>query len=120
VKVGKNSWLLSALGQKRTFADIGLESIDERDPATFSNKEAIGETIQFVITKNISGLGPTWTLTTFTGPGGLAGAERQDTNKLIISFTLGATKKGLKAADRARQQNQNMLLQSLPTFRLNR
>ncbi len=38
------------------------------------------------MTKNVSGVGPTWRLVRFNGPGGLFGAERRDTHKLIISF----------------------------------
>jgi hypothetical protein len=50
------------------------------------NNNAFGETVQFVVLKNVNGVGPTWALKTFKGPGGLAGASRTDTQKLVISF----------------------------------
>lgn len=110
---------------------IALASIDKDNTAAFSDKVAFGQTLQFVLTRNVSGVGPTWTLTHFIGPGGLFGAERIDTHKLIVSFTPGKAvtkvveKDGKKklvvvplsgAIDRAIRNNQNLLLQSLPAF----
>jgi hypothetical protein len=115
---------------------IGTQSYDKTDggvgfPVSDDKKTAFGQTIQFVITKNVSGVGPAWTLVHFVGPGGFFGAERVDTHKLIISFAKvpakEATKKGIAAAasagggvaatDRATNLNYKMLLQSLPSFR---
>jgi len=50
------------------------------------DKSAFGESVQFIVTKNMNGVGPTWTLTHFKGPGGLLTASRTTTNKLVISF----------------------------------
>jgi len=107
--------------------DIGFQSIDKNNTAAFSDKVAIGQTLQFILTRNVSGTGPTWTLAHFIGPGGLAGAERIDTHKLIVSFTPGTpprvvTVNGKKitqpgtsgSLDKAIRNNQNLLLQSLP------
>jgi hypothetical protein len=50
---------------------------------------AFGTTIQFVLTKGING-GPTWTLTSFKGPGGmspLASYSRMDTQQIIIALS---------------------------------
>lgn len=110
--------------------DIAAKSIDENDVAAFADKEAVGQTLQFILTRNVSG-GPTWTLAHFTGVGStFAGAERVDTHKLIVSFTPGAVKtvtlpsgkkvlrpvSGTNGFIGAQQNNQKLLLQSLPTF----
>jgi hypothetical protein len=122
--------------------DMGLSSYDAGDGVNFpisdEKKSAFGQAIQFVITKNVSGVGPVWTLVHFIGPGGFLGAERVDTHKLIISFAQvpkdkvavvtkeGVTKfvpiylGGAGATDRAGLLNNKMLLQSLPTFRPSR
>ena len=71
--------------------EIAAHSFDNKDEVKFAEKEAVGQTIQFVLTRNIAG-GPTWTLTHFVGAGPIAGAERVDTHKLIVSFAPGATK----------------------------
>jgi hypothetical protein len=103
-------------------ADLGLGSANLPLPQ-FHHDKAFGQTIHFELTRNVSGVGPTWTLTHFTGPGGFFGAERVDTHELIISFSPGAvvTKKGTVARPdaivRANQLNQNMLLRSLPLQR---
>jgi hypothetical protein len=77
---------------------IAAESIDRKEDAVaFAAKEAVGQTVQFVLTRNVSG-GPGWTLTHFVG-GFVAGAERIDTHKLIVSFAPGAIKKVVVAAD---------------------
>ncbi len=119
---------------------IGTKSYDDTDgvafPVSADKKTAFGQTIQFVVTKNVSGVGPTWTLVHFVGPGAFFGAERIDTHKLIISFARvpppaktvtkdGVTRVspvtlGIGATDRATLLNQKMLLQSLPAFRLSR
>jgi hypothetical protein len=100
--------------------DIGLRSVEPEDAAQYQKDKAFGQTIEFVITKNVSGVGPTWTLVRFTGPGGLFGAERVDTHTLAVSFASGATatKAGIVAAPlaaqtKANQLNNNMLLRSV-------
>lgn len=119
--------------------DIGLSSYDKKDAVKFSlgnDDPAFGQTIEFAVTKNVSGVGPTWTLARFTGPEGFFGAERIDTHKLAISFVQpappekdGAAGPSVRAVggraqrrpsgalDRAYMMNQRMLLQSLPAFR---
>lgn len=91
---------------------------------------AFGQTLQFVVVHNVSGVGPTWSLSHLKGPGGLLGASRTDTQKLVISFAAPEGAKGtvhaltgtrMNAADAASSaaieaataQNLNMILQSL-------
>ncbi|WIW43923.1 hypothetical protein ML401_20645 [Bradyrhizobium sp. 62B] len=124
--------LTGVLGIEETLS-IASQSFDKEDNVAFADKEAVGQTLQFVLTKNVSG-GPTWTLTHFIGPGPLAGAERIDTHKLIVSFAPGAplrkvvvtTPDGQKktvfaptsggGAAAASFNNQKLLLQSLPSI----
>ena len=105
--------------------DLGIGSVDPSDPAQFKKDKAFGQTIQFVVTKNVSGVGPTWTLVHFTGPGGLFGTERIDTHQLIISFAPGgvSTKRGpvatpALAIGRARDLSDKLLLRSLGIVRV--
>jgi hypothetical protein len=65
--------LTGTLGIVET-VEMGLGSIGHDDVAKFKSDKAFGKTIQFVVTKNLNAVGPTWTLTRFVGPGGLAGA----------------------------------------------
>jgi hypothetical protein len=92
--------LLGDLGIDETIA-IGLRSlkrggpVDYNDPSPSASGAAFGESIQFVLTATLSGVGPTWTLVRFTGPtGSLAGAFRKDTNMLLISFAPGPAAPG--------------------------
>ena len=101
-----------------------MRSLDPDDAARFvpdAGKDAFGQTIQFTVTENVSGVGPTWTLVHFTGPGGLFGAERIDTHRLIIAFAPvvgpATAKKGAvftPASERARGLILQMQLQSQP------
>jgi hypothetical protein len=51
--------------------------------------EAFGGVITFLVTKNISGFGPTWTTTRWKGPGGLIGLSKVNTDKLTLAFAQG-------------------------------
>jgi hypothetical protein len=51
--------------------------------------EAFGGVITFVVTKNVSGFGPTWTTTRWKGPGGLVGLSEVNTDKLTLAFAQG-------------------------------
>lgn len=52
-------------------------------------KGVFGGTIQFLVTKSVSAVGPTWTLTHFKGPGGLVGLSQVNTDKITLSFAEG-------------------------------
>jgi len=51
--------------------------------------EAFGGVITFLVTKNVSGFGPTWTTTRWKGPGGLIGLSEVYTDKLTLAFARG-------------------------------
>jgi hypothetical protein len=86
--------------------------------------EAFGGVITFVVTKNVSGVGPTWTTTRWKGPGGLIGLSEVNTDKLTLGFAPGpnaGTKVPLNISNRTRNApnlgaynfNQQQLIQSL-------
>ena len=118
--------LTGGMGIQET-VDLGMASLDERDRATFKKEKAFGQTVQFVLTRNLNAVGPNWKLVRFEGPGGLLGAERVDTHQLVISFAPGAVtaapatrgrpKAAQPLAGAARELNYQLLLRSLPNFR---
>jgi hypothetical protein len=56
------------------------------------NTSAFSATIQFIVTKNLNAVGPTWTLQWYKGPGNLAEVARADTQLIMIEFSPGASK----------------------------
>lgn len=52
-------------------------------------KSPFGGSIQFLVTKNLTGVGPTWTLVHFKGPGGLVGLSNVNTDKITLAFAPG-------------------------------
>jgi hypothetical protein len=83
------------LGINEIVAD-GLEVRNE-DPAikqpvgdpTDKSAPTFGSLVQFVVTRNLSGLGPVWTLKYFKGPagaGGLINGKRMDTDSVLFTF----------------------------------
>lgn len=64
---------------------------------------AFGGYVNFVITKNLNSVGPTWTLRHFKGPGSLAGISEVNTDKLTFAFAeRAATGTLARAAQTAR------------------
>lgn len=55
-----------------------------------------GGYVSFILSRNINGVGPTWQLTRFRGPGNLGTLSRADTNK--ITFAFAPTRGGNQAA----------------------
>jgi hypothetical protein len=58
-------------------------------PQSAAATTAFGDTIQFVVTKNVSGVGPTRTTRRFKGPGGLLALPHVNTDKIILSIAEG-------------------------------
>jgi hypothetical protein len=77
-----------------------------------SFKQDFGGTFQFLVTKSVSATGPAWTLTHFSGPGGLIGLSRVNTDKLTIGFgvPMPAHKHGALAGAGQRKARPNPLL----------
>jgi hypothetical protein len=83
--------------------DVALRSTDGtvvgKPPKGLKGSNSFGETVQFAVVRNVNGVGPTWSFKTFKGPGGLIGASRTNTQKLVISFASAAA--GSSAAAQA-------------------
>ncbi len=54
-----------------------------------SSDKVFGGTIQFLVTKNVNAVGPTWALVHFKGPGGLLNLSELNTDKLTLAFAQG-------------------------------
>jgi hypothetical protein len=69
-----------------TMADL-TPNLDQKQ--TLSGKGVFGGSIQFLVTKNLSAIGPTWTLVHFKGPGAFGSLSEVNTDKLTIAFAQG-------------------------------
>jgi hypothetical protein len=88
-KLGYNN-LEGRLGIKESVDLAGTASnIDLAAPGT-GTSGVFGGLVQFIVTKNLTGVGPTWTLTNFTGPGKFASASDVSTNKIVFAFAFPA------------------------------
>jgi hypothetical protein len=56
---------------------------------TILGKGIFGGSVQFIVTKNVSALGPTWSLEFFKGPGALASLSEVNTDKITVAFAQG-------------------------------
>jgi hypothetical protein len=65
------------------------QPVQQLSAAITTATEAFGGVITFVVTKNVSGVGPTWTTTRWKGPGGLIGLSEVNTDKLTLGFAPG-------------------------------
>jgi hypothetical protein len=86
-------------------------------PRNEAKSKYFGQALEFVVTKNINSVGPTWVLTFFRGPGGFMKIERGDTNKLAISFAPDT--RGEENAESAAAYSNSTLLQQNSASRLN-
>ncbi|WP_426436020.1 hypothetical protein [Bradyrhizobium genosp. P] len=62
---------------------------DGLDLQKSSDDGVFGGTIQFIVTKSLSAVGPTWALVNFNGPGGLGGLSQVNTDKITLAFARG-------------------------------
>ena len=67
---------------------MGLRTNDVNTGDSLGKTAAFGGQIQFIVTKNLNGVGPTWTLKSFKGPGGLAGISEVNTDKIVFAFAM--------------------------------
>jgi hypothetical protein len=79
--------LAGTLGMKDFVAMAALtENLDTKQ--TLSGKGVFGGSIQFLVTKSLTSLGPTWSLVNFKGPGGVT-ASQINTDSLTLAFAQG-------------------------------
>ncbi len=80
--------LSGTLGIKDFVAMAALsQNLDQTQ--TLSGKGVFGGSIQFLVTKNISSVGPTWSLVNFKGPGALGSLSEVNTDKITLAFAQG-------------------------------
>ncbi|TPN88484.1 hypothetical protein FJ988_05400 [Mesorhizobium sp. CU3] len=79
-----NTLLAGDLGLK-TLVDLGF-STPNRDTSAGQKDGEFGGYVNFEVVQNVNAFGPTWTLTHFKGPGGLATLGRTNTDKLTFGF----------------------------------
>jgi hypothetical protein len=77
--------LAGDLGIRERIATLASSSPDLEQ----SGQQQFGGSVDFVITKAITALGPTWTLTHFVGPGPLGSASRVNNDKVTFAFATG-------------------------------
>jgi hypothetical protein len=70
----------------RQAVDMALASNYLKTDAKAAEQGAFGGSVNFLVTKNLNAVGPTWTLTHFTGPGGLGSVSEVNTDKLTFAF----------------------------------
>jgi hypothetical protein len=58
------------------------------------NTNGFSTTVQFIVTKNLNAVGPTWTLEWIKGPGNLGEIQREDTQKIVMEFSPGSPPSG--------------------------
>jgi len=76
---------------------IGLRAFRTASASTYvpasvktGSPDSFGATVSFDVFKGVTSLGPTWTLSTFKGVGGGLGYQRDDLNKIAVSFAPAA------------------------------
>jgi hypothetical protein len=105
--------LAGDLGLRNIVAMADSSSFLDEAQTLGPGKGAFGGSVQFLVTKSLTSAGPTWTLTHFKGPGGLASFSRVNTDKLTVAFAehadAGPKKPG--AATPRNQRAYELLLQ---------
>lgn len=114
-----DSNLSGTLGLKDIVAMAALS--ENLDASKSLDKGGVfGGSVQFLVTKNITGAGPTWTLVNFKGPGPLAAFSEIHTDKITLAFARGPNV-GKPMATGKRQVNTRayLLLQQLLASSIN-
>jgi hypothetical protein len=100
----------------RQAVDMALGSNYLRTTASLSDQGAFGGYINFIVTKNLNSVGPMWTLTHFTGPGGFGSLSEVNTDKLTFAFAVPdvpLTAEQLAKRERARKQGRQAPIPSV-------
>jgi hypothetical protein len=98
---------------------VGAEPPPAGKPASTATTQ-FGGSIQFIVTKNLSAFGPTWSLVHFKGPGGLLGLSEINTDKVTLAFAEGPNVgKPLLAVSNPPNSDAYKLLQQILTGSIN-
>lgn len=112
----------------RTAVDLALSSRYLSNETKLSGTNGVfGGRINFVVTKSLNSVGPTWTLRHFRGPGGLASLSEVNTDKIVFAFargpnigkkyTLSSTEQAKSAEALIQQINLNSISTQLSNIR---
>jgi hypothetical protein len=104
----------------RQAVDLALGSNYLKTTAKGSDQGVFGGYINFIVTKNLNTVGPTWTLTHFTGPGGLGSLSEVNTDKLAFAFAVPdvpLTAEQLAKREKARKQRRQSPIAAAPPQR---
>ncbi|WP_237479940.1 hypothetical protein [Lichenibacterium dinghuense] len=81
-----NTNLAGNLGLRETVA-MAVQSTHLKNDKSISGTDGeFGGYVNFVVTKSLNGVGPTWALKHFKGPGGLAGVSEVNTDRIAFAF----------------------------------
>ncbi len=94
----------------RDSVELAFTSPDRNGAALQGTGGEFGGYVSFVVTKNINGLGPTWTLTHFKGPGNLGTLSTVNTDRITFGFAPGGPD-AHKAPAAASQRVKDLLFQ---------
>jgi hypothetical protein len=73
----------------RDFVAMAAQTRNLDQSKNSAGKGVFGGSIQFLVTKNLSAVGPTWSLIHFKGPGPLANVSEVNTDKITLAFAQG-------------------------------
>ncbi|EHR06321.1 hypothetical protein Bra471DRAFT_07174 [Bradyrhizobium sp. WSM471] len=76
---------------------------------------AFGGSVNFIVTKNLNGVGPTWTLTHFKGPGSLAGVSEVNNDKITFAFAARKATDGIPPAAKVDRFLDSLINSSIST-----
>jgi hypothetical protein len=68
---------------------VAMAALTRNKTQNLPGKAVFGGSIQFLVTKNLSAVGPTWSLVHFKGPGPLASLSEVNTDKITLAFAQG-------------------------------
>jgi hypothetical protein len=120
-----DSNLSGVIGIKENF-DLAITSEPFLNWSSSGNTGVFGGSVEFIVSKELTATGPTWTLKNFIGPGSLLSASNKHNNKLTFAFIRGPNAgKGVDERLKIQAQSfisdirQNQIANSLSTIAVN-
>jgi hypothetical protein len=103
---------------------VAMAATSEGGTSGGTSKPAFSGSVQFAVTKAMTGAGPTWSLVHFKGPGSFANLSEKHLDKLTIAFAEGETTRkpaavAAKQASRTTNPVAAALLQQVLTSSIN-
>ncbi len=88
-KLGLQDAVTMALGAEAVPGSGGAAGGGSSGAKSGASDSQFGGYVNFVLTRNVNSVGPTWSLQQFKGPGGLLGLSQVNTDKLTFAFAQG-------------------------------